>query len=561
MRIVVSIATTLFNAAAAMLSDMPLGQRATADAEQAAGDAPLECSERETALLAEIEALQTNVALSRRSLDRFAKAFRSDPDALVIARLSDGAIMEVNQSWERIVGYQAAEVLGKDRSTLRIVTDDTVRSRLLERLIHFGSYRDEDVQFRLRSGAIRDMRMSAETIDIDGEVCALTRIRDVTAQKEAERALRASDDRLSMALAAATMGIWEWIISTGEVIWSKEAGLIFGLAEGGTVGTLDEFLSRVHPDDRPAIRGRFAELTERLHAGQLYDGEYRVVWPSGDVRWVAAKGRVDFDSSGAAIRMLGTVMDVTQRKQTEDKAQDYLADLWRMARIRTADQTASSLAHELNQPLTAIAIQAGIASSLAAASDNASSELAVPLKEISEQAQRAGGIIRSLRDFVKRGDARREPVRINDLVREVVVLVEPLARRRHVQIALQLGDVPAIGADRIQIAQAVMNLLQNALDALDLGESTGRRLEIATRHDGRQVEITVADTGPGIPAMVGERIFERFYTTKSEGIGLGLAICRSIVEAHAGTLQFSSVVGTGTTFSIRLPVAEPSEQS
>ena len=106
-----------------------------------------------------------------------------------------------------------------------------------------------------------------------------------------------------------------------------------------------------------------------------------------------------------------------------------------------------------------------------------------------------------------------------------------------------------------------MNLLQNALDALDLGEPTGRRLEIATRRDGRQVEITVADTGPGIPATVGERIFERFYTTKSEGIGLGLAICRSIVEAHGGTLQFSSVVGTGTTFSIRLPVAEPSEQS
>ncbi len=504
--------------------------------------------------MAEIEAVQTNVALLRRSLDRFAKAFRSDPDALVIARLSDGAIMEVNQSWERIVGYQAAEVLGKDRSTLRIVADDTVRSRLLERLIHFGSYRDEDVQFRLRSGAIRDMRMSAETIDIDGEVCALTRIRDVTAQKEAERALRASDERLSMALAAATMGIWEWIISTGEVIWSKEAGLIFGLAEGETVGTLGEFLSRVHPDDRPAIRGRFAELTEHLHAGQLYDVEYRVVWPSGEVRWVAAKGRVDFDSSGAAIRMLGTVMDVTQRKQTEDKAQDYLADLWRMARIRTADQTASSLAHELNQPLTAIAIQAGIASSLAATSGSAASELAVPLKEINEQAQRAGGIIRSLRDFVKRGDARREPVRINDLVREVVVLVEPLARRRQVQIALQFGDVPAVGADRIQIAQAAMNLLQNALDALDLGEPTGRRLEIATRHDGGHVEITVADTGPGIPATVGERIFERFYTTKSEGIGLGLAICRSIVEAHGGSLQFSSVVGTGTTFTIRLPV-------
>ena len=170
-----------------MLSDLPLGPRAMIEGKQAAGDAPLECSEREAALRTEIEALQTNVASLRRSLDRFAKAFRSDPDALIIARLSDGAVMEVNPSWERVVGYQANEVLGKDRRTLRFVADETVRSRLLERLIHFGSYRDEDVQFRLRSGAIRDMRMSAETMDIDGEVWALTRIRDVTEQKEAER--------------------------------------------------------------------------------------------------------------------------------------------------------------------------------------------------------------------------------------------------------------------------------------------------------------------------------------------------------------------------------------
>jgi signal transduction histidine kinase len=228
-----------------------------------------------------------------------------------------------------------------------------------------------------------------------------------------------------------------------------------------------------------------------------------------------------------------------------------------MARIRTADQTASSLAHELNQPLTAIAIQAGIASSLASAGGAASSELAIPLKEINEQAQRAGGIIRSLRDFVKRGDARREVVNVNDLVREVVVLVEALARRRHVVIALQLGQVARVEADRIQLAQALMNLLQNALDALNVVNLSDRRLEVATRSDPDAVEIAVADTGPGIPADVGERIFERFYTTKSEGIGLGLAICRSIVEAHGGRLQFTSVVGAGTTFSVHLPTVEP----
>jgi PAS domain S-box-containing protein len=539
-----------------MLPDLPNSRRATSDVEHVASDASIDPSVDEISMRAEIAALQSKLTSLQRSLERFAKAFRSDPDGLIIARLSDGAIMEVNQSWERLVGYQANEVVGKDRRTFRIVADDMVRTQLLERLLHFGSYRDEDVQFRLRSGAIRDMRMSAETFDIDGEVCALTRIRDVTEQKEAERALRVSDERLGMALAAAKMGIWEWIIATDEVVWSKQVGPIYGLAEGEAVKSLDEFLQCIHPEDRAAIGRRIEELMESRFAGQSYDVEHRVVWPAGEVRWVASKGRVLFDSSGAPIRMVGTVMDATARKQAEERAQDYLADLWRMARIRTADQTASSLAHELNQPLTAIAIQAGIASSLASTVGGASSDLAIPLKEINEQAQRAGGIIRSLRDFVKRGAARREVVHVNDLVREVVVLVEALARRRHVRIALELGDVAPLDADRIQLAQALMNLIQNALDALNVPNVTDRRLEVATRTNGAHVEIDIADTGPGIPADVGEQIFERFYTTKSEGIGLGLAICRSIVEAHGGRLHFTSVVGAGTIFSIHLPTVE-----
>jgi PAS domain S-box-containing protein len=260
-----------------MLSDPTRSPRAAPHAEQAAGSAPVECSADVAALGAEIEGLQTNLVSLRRSLERFAKAFRSDPDALIIARLADGAIMEVNPNWERVVGYQANEVLGKDRRTFRFVTDEAVRSRLLERLHHFGSFRDEDVQCRLRSGAIREMRMSAETMDVDGEVWVLTRIRDITEQKQAERALRVSDERLSMALAAARMGIWEWIIATDEVIWSKEVGPIYGMAEGEGVGSLDEFLGCIHPDDREAIGRRVAELMDSRFASQTYDVEHSLL--------------------------------------------------------------------------------------------------------------------------------------------------------------------------------------------------------------------------------------------------------------------------------------------
>ena len=519
----------------------------------------VESDRRIARLQAEIAELRSTVASLRKSENQFAKAFHSSADALILSRLSDGAVMEVNQSYLQIVGYEAAEIVGKDRRTLQLAADTAARDKLIQRLVHDGAYRDEEMQLRQRLGAIRDVRISAETFDIGGEVWVLARIRDITAQKEAERAFRASDERLRMALAAARMGIWEWDIPSDQVIWSVEVAAIFGLAEGESVSTLEDFLERIHPDDRGPIGRRIAELMQPESAETPYDVEHRVVWPNGEIRWVASKGSMLFDSAGRALRMLGTVMDATERKQAEEQAQRYLADLWRMARIRTADQTASSLAHELNQPLTAIALQAGIVSSLASAGDGAvSPDLAVALREIAEQAQRGGAIIRALRDFVKRGTTSRGPVQLNDVVREVVRLVEALARQHQVSIVLALGEIPEINADRIQIAQVVMNLLQNALEALRDGAAAGRRIEIFTRLAAQEaVEVVIRDTGPGIPPDIRERIFERFYTTKDDGIGLGLAIARSIVEAHGGTLRFDST-REGTTFICRLPIAADS---
>jgi two-component system sensor kinase FixL len=496
------------------------------------------------------------VASLRKSESQFAKAFHSSADALIISRLFDGAVMEVNPSYLRIVGYEAAEIVGKDRHTVQLAADTAARDKLIQRLIRDGSYRDEEMQLRQRSGAIRDVRITAETFDVGGDVWVLARIRDVTEQKEAERALHSSEERLRMALAAAKMGIWEWDISEDRVIWSAEVTSIFGLAAGESVHTRNDFLARVHPDDRTAIGQRIADLMLPANAGASYDIEHRIVWPTGEVRWVASKGSVLFDEAGNPLRMIGTVMDATERKQAEEQAQRYLTDLWRMARIRTADQTASSLAHELNQPLTAIALQAGIVSSLTAGGNGAvSPDLAVALREIGEQAQRGGAIIRALRDFIKRGTSQRGQVQLNEVVREVVRLVEVLARQYHVTIALALEELPAIEADRIQIAQVLMNLLQNALDALRDGERSGRRIEIATRSIAQEsVEVVIRDSGPGIAPDIGEQVFERFYTTKSEGIGLGLAIARSIAEAHGGKLWFESAVEKGTTFTFRLPI-------
>ncbi|HKD35268.1 MAG TPA: PAS domain-containing protein, partial [Pirellulales bacterium] len=278
----------------------------------------------------EIERLKSALASHRNSDDHFAKAFHSSADALIISRLSDGGIIEVNESYLQLVGYAEAELLGKNRHTLRLAVDLSARDRLVDLLNRVGSYRDEPFQLRQQSGAVRDVLMSAETFDVGGEVRVLARIRDVTELKDTERALQASDERLRMALAAAKMGIWEWEIPTDRLIWSAEVSSIYGLAPGESIWTVADFLERVHPDDRAAVHKRVAELIDRRREGESYDVEHRILWPNGEIRWVASKGSVIFDDDGNPLRMIGTVMDATERKRTEEQAQRYLTDLWRM---------------------------------------------------------------------------------------------------------------------------------------------------------------------------------------------------------------------------------------
>ncbi|HEV2970322.1 MAG TPA: PAS domain S-box protein [Pirellulales bacterium] len=535
-----------------------VGDGTLRDAHTVAAATAADLARANALLTAEIEERRRTEASLRQSEERFEKAFRSDPDALVISRLSDGAVMEVNHSWEQVVGYEAAEVLGKDRRTLQLVTDGAVRENLLQRLISDGRYQDEEVQLRHRSGAIRDVRISAETIDISGETCVLARLRDITEQKEAERGLAASNERLHMALSAAKMGIWEWIISTDRIIWSPEVGSVFGLAGGEPVDTFDAFLQCIHPEDRPAIARRVNQLVEHPPSDRTYDSEYRAIWPGGEVRWVASKGMFVCDAAGTAQRLLGTVMDITERKQVDERAERALTDFWRRGRIKAVDQMASSVAHELNQPLTAIAIQAGIISSLVSTDERrGSADLALAANQIGEQAHRAGAILRSLRDLVKNRDSHRDLVQLNEVVREVVRIVEALARQTRISLRLELADLPDVSIDRIQIAQLVMNLCQNAIEAMQDRDVDGRVLELATALvDQRAILLSVRDTGNGIPAEIGEGIFDRFFTTRTEGIGIGLAICQSITEAHGGKLWFTSTVGEGTTFFLRLPAAD-----
>ncbi len=241
-----------------------------------------------------------------------------------------------------------------------------------------------------------------------------------------------------------------------------------------------------------------------------------------------------------------------KRQQAEEATRLHLADLAHMGRLKTAGQLATGLAHELNQPLAAISLHAEVALHLG---QTGGAELRSALEEIVEQSQRAGAIVRTMRGMVRKAEPNRAPVRLGDIVHEVVRLIEVQARRAGVVLDLQLADdLPEVFGDRIQLGQILFNLLQNAFEAAP------GAIEVRSRYERGQCVLRVADTGAGFADPDVERVFERFYTTKPTGMGMGLAICRSIAFAHGGTLTAAPNHPRGAVFTLSLPSA-PGETS
>ena len=244
-----------------------------------------------------------------------------------------------------------------------------------------------------------------------------------------------------------------------------------------------------------------------------------------------------------------------ERQRAEEITRVHLADLAHVGRLKTAGELATGLAHELNQPLAAISLQAEVATRLAQPPlDPGRDALLSSLQEITEQAQRAAAIMRTLRALVRKSEPKRAAVSLNDIVREVIRLMDSQAQRAGVVLHCQLAaEIPPVLGDRIQLGQVLVNLIQNAIEASVEASSSAVQIQTSLQHkDG--VTISVCDAGVGLTAAESERVFERFYTTKPAGMGMGLAISRSIVEAHGGRLWAQPNLPCGAVFTLTLPL-------
>jgi len=377
--------------------------------------------------------------------------------------------------------------------------------------------------------------------------------REVLRASRLVQELHESDQRMALAADAANLGIWVRDLARDELWASVRLRAMFGFTQTEALDP-ERLLERIHADDRDTVRqllvGAPATNTE-------YDAEFRVTLPGNGVRWIAARGRVDVDERHRPTRSRGACSDVTARKQAELETLQLRQEIAHAGRVSVMGQLASSLAHEINQPLGAILRNAEAASLVLQEVPADLDEIRAIVDDIIHDDQRAGAVIDKMRALLRRHDIDMSPVLVDELLRDVAALVRPDAAARQIKITLEIAEgLPPVMGDRVHLQQVLLNLVSNGMDAIDAASRKDRRIAVlATRNGADTLEIAVSDNGSGIPQDGLERIFGSFYTTKPTGMGMGLSISRTLIETHGGRLWAENADGGGARLRFTLPIA------
>jgi two-component system, LuxR family, sensor kinase FixL len=376
--------------------------------------------------------------------------------------------------------------------------------------------------------------------------------------RASEVELRESEARMSMAVDAADLGLWTRD-PAGRAVWANARWremFNFDLAEAVS---FDDVLRRVHADDREGLQQAIALAEGGSNEGRFYT-EYRLASSPGMGHWVASSGRVEFDATGRPTLVRGATRDITARKHADEEMQLLRHEIAHVGRVSLMGQLASALAHEINQPLGAILHNAEAAELFLRKASPELEQVREILADIRRDDQRAAAVIDRMRRLLERHTLETRRLDVAGLVGEVAALVRADAASRQVRLDVDVpGDLPPVQGDRVHLQQVLINLIVNGMDALNGASPENRRVSVAARLDGAQrVEVAVDDGGPGIPADTMAQIFNPFFTTKPHGMGMGLAISRTIIEAHGGRLWAENRHGGGAAFRFTLQIAADS---
>jgi two-component system, LuxR family, sensor kinase FixL len=377
---------------------------------------------------------------------------------------------------------------------------------------------------------------------------------DVLNAAQLARDLRESESRMILAAEAANLGIWVRDLTRKEIWATDNWRALFGFSKAEPL-SLDDFLHRLHPDERETV---LQELARAIEGDGRYQMEHRLVLPDGQMRWIHSRGRVEFNGAGKPILVRGVSLDTTERHKAEQETQLLRQEIAHVGRVSMMGQLASSLAHEINQPLGAILRNAEAAELFMQDGSPDLDEIRAILVDIRQDDQRAGKVIDRMRGLLKKHDLDTRPLDVRELVGDVTALLRADAAARQVDLNLNVPtDLPFVRGDRVHLQQVLLNLILNGMDALNGARREDRRVSVAARlNESQSVEITVSDAGHGIPADKLAHVFDPFFTTKPNGIGMGLPISRTIIEAHHGQIWAENNNIAGAAFRFTLPIAE-----
>ena len=486
----------------------------------------------------------------------FKALFDAVADAMVLIE-STGRIVLMNPAALQLFGFSENELKG-------LTIDMLIAPRYRKQYQHYQAlFFNKPVKLPMgsgtelivlnRSGQEMLLDVSLSPVELQQQLYVLVTLSVPRQRQKTEDALRESEERLRLAKQAAGFGIFDYNFKRSIVYWDEQMRRFWGGYTGKTI-SYEGFVAMIHPDDRADRQAAIDYAMDPASHGE-YKAEYRVVDPAdGTERWISVVGRVYFDAD-CANRLVGIAQDVTEQKILRKRLGIQRDEAEKILKQQVAAHTASAIAHELNQPLTAISAYSEVVLHALQNNDLNVKNLKKALEGCVEQAQRAGHSLHELIAFLQQGELLAESLNLNDVIREALDIASNDGYERFRSKLNLEKNLPAVQCNRTQVQKVLVNLFRNAVEAMRTVDSPILTIttKAQTLNEKSIALVTVQDSGPGLDQTMAKRIFEPFFTTKPSGIGMGLTISRALIEDNGGQLWVDFDAKTGAKFHFTLP--------